>query len=231
MAKKQKDQISSEQTGTRPGTKHPLLVYRFIAGRYRPAGVLLFVIGLLALLPWLIPQLRFTNSILNYNQLAILGMGAMIAGAGLWILTIFMQRRAYVQCRPEYLVIRTAFHTVAVAYQRFNTIQPVQVGRVYNIKEIKGRERTFIKPLAGDSALEAIVSDFPVSEKRLRRHFSRFVLSPREKAFLFIVPRPQQLSIELNSFIQRARDTRAEDQLRYLDPIERLKYQKSGNVF
>ncbi len=229
MAKK--DQNSSDQSGKRIGTKHPLLVYRFIAIRYRPAGVLLFLVGLLALLPWLIPQLRFQSAILNYNQLAILGMGALIAGAGLWILTIFMERRAYVQCRPDYLVIRSAFHTVAVAYQRFNTIQPVQVGRVYSIKEIKGREQTFIKPLAGDTALEAVVSDFPVSEKRLHRHFSRFLFSPREKAFMFIVPRPQQLSIELNSFIQRARDARSEEQTRYLDPIERLKYQKTGNMY
>jgi hypothetical protein len=157
-------------------------------------------------------------------------MGALIAGAGLWILTIFMERRAYVQCRPDYLVIRSAFHTVAVAYQRFNTIQPVQVGRVFNIKEIKGRERNFIKPLAAENAVEALVNDFPVSEKRLRRHFSRFLLSPRDKAFLFIVPRSQQLSIELNTFIQRARDTRVADQQRYLDPIERLKYQNTSRT-
>jgi hypothetical protein len=224
MAEKQN---SSE---TSPGIKHPLLVYRFIAGRYRPAGVLLFVMGLLALLPWLIPALRFSNAILNYVQLATLGMGALIGGAGLWILTIFMERRAYVQCRPEYLVIRTAFHTVAVAYQRFNTIQPVQVGRVFNIKEIKGRERTFIKPLAAETAVEALVGEFPVPEKRLRRHFSRFLLSPRDKAFLFIVPRAQQLSIELNTYIQRARDTRVADQQRYLDPIERLKYQNTSRL-
>jgi hypothetical protein len=224
MAKKQ----NSSEGG--PGAKHPLLVYRFIAGRYRPAGVLLFAMGLLALLPWLIPALRFSNAILNYIQLATVGMGALIAGAGLWILTIFMERRAYVQCRPEYLVIRTAFHTVAVAYQRFNSIQPVQVGRVFNIKEIKGRERNFIKPLAAETAVEAMVADFPVPEKRLRRHFSRFLLSPRDKAFLFIVPRSQQLSIELNTFIQRARDTRAADQQRYLDPIERLKYQNTSRI-
>ena len=219
MAKKQTD------PSTDPGEKHPLLVYRFIARRYRPAGVLLFVMGLISLLPTVVPALRFKNSFLNYTQLSYVGIGALIGGAGLWILSLFMERRAYVQCRPEFFLIRTATHSVAIAYQRINTVQPVQVARIWNMKDIKGRERTFIKPLAGETALEAELKDYPVSEKRLHRHFSRFLFSPRATGFIFIVPKATQLSIELSTYTQSALDQRDSDQQRYLDPIERLKYQ------
>ncbi len=225
MAKKQ------AVDSAKPGTRHPLLVYRFIARRYRPAGVLLFVMGLFALLPWLIPALRFKNAVVGYTTLAYIGLGSLILGAIVWIVSLRIERRAYVQCNPQYLVIRAPFHSVAVAYQRFNSIQPVQVGRVFEVKSIKGRERHFIKPLSAETAVEAEVSDFPVPEKRLRRNLSRFVLSPREKGFIFIVPRPQQLSIELNTYMQRAMDQRGTDQQRYLDPIERLKYQDANKLY
>jgi hypothetical protein len=220
---------------TKIGNKHHLLVYRFIAGRYRPAGVLLFVIGIIALLPWLMPPirdvLRLDEAFLSYTQLAYLGAASMFAGAFLWIMTIYMQRKAYVQCLPEYMVINTASHRVVVAYQRINTVQPVQVNKVFNVKEIKGREQTFIKPLSGDTALEVELKEFPVPEKRLRRHFSRFLLSPRDKGFVFIVRYPSQLSLEISTYTQNALDQRAEEQQRYLDPIERLKYQESGKMY
>ncbi len=226
MAKKQ-----AVDTSTRSGEKHPLLVYRFIARRYRPAGVLLFIVGLLALLPWWITELRPKNFFLSYTQLAYIGIGALILGAFIWILSLRIERRAYVQCLPQFMVIRAPFHSVAVAYPRFNSIQPVQVGRIYDVKAIKGRQRHFIKPLAGENAVEAEVGEYPVSEKRLRRHFSQFLFSTREKGFIFIVPRPQQLSIELNTYMQRAQDQGKAEQQRYLDPIERLKYQQSNKTF
>jgi hypothetical protein len=219
------------EPSAKTGGKYPLLVYRFIARRYRPAGVLLFIVGLIALLPWWIEELRPKNFILTYQQLAYMGIGALVLGALIWILSLRIERRAYVQCLPQYMIIRAPFHSVAVAYPRFNSIQPVQVGRIFDVKAIKGRERHFIKPLAGENAIEAEVGEFPVPEKRLKRHFSRFLLDPREKGFIFIVPRPQQLSIELNTYMQRAMDEHKGEQQRYLDPIERLKYQEPNKLY
>jgi hypothetical protein len=223
--------MAKKQSDPKPGQKYPLLVYRFEARRYRPAGVLLFVVGLIALLPWLVPMLRFQDAILDYQQLAYVGLGALIVGLLILILTMRIERRAYVQCLPQYLLIRAPFHTVAVAYPRFNSIQPIQVGKVFDAKSVKGRQRHFIKPLTAETAIEAEVSEFPVPEKRLRRHFSPFLLSPREKGFVFIVQKPQQLSLEINTNMQRSMDQRGEDQQRYLDPIERLKYQQPNKLY
>lgn len=220
----------AQQTTGKPEQKYPLLVYRYIALRYRPAGVLLFVMGLFAQLPRFISLPFFTNTFLSSTQLAYLGAAALFAGAGIWIISLYMERRAYVQCLPDYLLIRSAFHSIAVAYQRFNSIQTVQVGRVFDIKSLKGRERQFIRPLAAEPAIEAELSSMPaaVTEKRLHRHFSQFLFSPRTQGFIFIVPNYQKLGFELNAHMQQARDRqRAAEQPGYLSPLERAQMQEN----
>jgi hypothetical protein len=214
----------------KPGNKYPLLVYRYIARRYRPAGVLLFVMGLFAQLPQFIALPFFKSTFFTPTQLAYVGAAALFAGAGIWIISLYMERRAYVQCMPDYLLIRSAFHTVAVAYQRFNSVQTVQVGRVFDIKSYKGRDRLFIRPLAAEPAIEAELSSMPeaVSEKRLHRNFSKFLFSPRTNGFIFIVPNYQKLGFELNAYIQRSRDRqRAAEHQGYLSPLERAQVQEN----
>ena len=220
-----------EKSERKKGIKHPLLVYRFIAHRYRPAGVLLFLMGLLALLPTAIPALRYKTSFISYTQLASVGIAALVAGAGIWILSIFIERRAYVQCYPDYLVINTSARRVAVAYQRFVSIQPVQVNQVFPLEEIKGRDRDYIRHLRAETALEIEISDFPIPEKKLRRSINCFVFSPREKGFIFIVPNETRLNLEIGTFSQHALDRRDESQQRYQDPIERLRYQQPTKMF
>ncbi len=117
-----------------------------------------------------------------------------------------------------------------MAYQRFNSIQTVQVGRVFDIKSFKGRERLFIKPLAAEPAIEAELTSMPeaVSEKRLHRNFSQFLFSPRTQGFIFIVPNYQKLGFELNAHMQQARDRqRNAQQQGYLDPLARAQIQEN----
>jgi len=225
------------------GAKHRLILYRFMAQRYGPAAVLFLAMGILALLPNFIPQLQFDairlaslTIPLNYSQIAVIGVVSISLCLCLLLVSFLMNRQAFVQCRPDYLVISTLGHRVFVAYQRINSIQPVQVGRIFDIRADKksagnnamsSRERQLIKPLVGDQAVEVELSDYPIPEKTLRKRFTRFLFSPRDQGFIFIVPKPQALSIELASFMQRAKDHSDEDQQRYLDPIERLKYQNN----
>lgn len=208
--------------------KHHLIVYRFIARRYRPAGILLILMGILAILPAFVEPLRRLVGIITPEQLAIIGGAAIVIGLGLFIGSILGERQAYVQCLPEFLLVNTMFNRVFVSYQRINSTQPVQVARVFDIKTIKkGRDKQQIKPLLGETALEVALQEFPVPEKKLRKRFSQFLFSNREKGFVFIVPKPTALSLDINTYTQNALDTRDEDQQRYLDPIERLKYQNT----
>ncbi|SRR5258707_786711 len=225
------------------GAKHRLIVYRFMSWRYRPAALLFILIGILALLPNAVSQLQFSairlgiiTIPLNYLQVSAIGVASISIGLCLLLVSSLMVRQAFVQCRPEYLLISTLSHRVFVAYTRINSIQPVQVGRIFDTRADKktagknalsDREKKLVKAVLGDPALEAEVSAYPLPEKTLRKRFSRFLFSTREQGFIFIVPKPQALSIELSSYMQRARDRSDEDQQRYLDPIERLKYQNN----
>ena len=207
------------------GLKHQLLVYRFIAGRYRPVGMALFLIGLIAQLARFVPALQSPRAFLGADDLAKLGIAAMIAGAGIWILTIFMMRQAYVQCQKDYVMIHLMFSHVVFAYQRLNEVKTVKVSHLYDPKKIKGQDKNVIKPLIGETAITAELTDWPLPEKRLRRTLSQFLFDTREQGFLFIVPNPGKLSMELNSFMERSRGRKDEESQRYLDPIERLRHQ------
>jgi hypothetical protein len=208
--------------------KHHLIVYRFIARRYRPAGILLILMGILALLPTFVDMLKPYVTLIKPEQLAVIGIASLVLGFGLFIGSILGERQAYVQCLPQYLLVNTMFNRVFVSYQRINSTQPVQVARVFDIKTIKkGREKDQIKSLLGETALEVSLQEFPIPEKKLYKRFSRFLFSNRDKGFIFIVPKPTALSLEINTYMQSAMDTRNEDQQRYLDPIERLKYQNT----
>jgi hypothetical protein len=201
-----------------------LLAYRVAARRYRPVGVLLVVMGLLAQLPIIIGQLRPQNSFITYQQLSLLGLGAIGVGVLLWLAAQYEIRRAFVQCRPDYLLISTASGRVAVAHTRINALKPVKMASLYKKEELKGRDRTILKPLLKEAAVEVVVSDFPLPEKEMRRRLGRYLFSPRDEGFLFIVKKPNDLTRELTAFITRAREAAIGDQApaTYVAPFERV---------
>src|SRR5690349_10019170 len=113
--------LMAKKQSIKPGSKHRLILYRFTAARYRPPGVLLIMMGLLAFLPTILPPLRFNSAILTYQQLAILGAASIALGLVLFIGAVLAERRAYVQCLPDYLLINTMFNRVFLSYKRINT--------------------------------------------------------------------------------------------------------------
>lgn len=215
---------AQQEEPSEKGHRYPLLVYRLAARRYRPVGVLLFAVGLLAQLPLIIGELRPQNMFITYQQLSLLGLGAMGVGLLLWLAAQYEIRRAFVQCQPDYLLINTASGRVAVAYARFNTLKPVKVGSLYKKEDLKGRTGNILKPLLKETALEALVSDYPLPESDMRRRLGRYLLSPRDQGFLFIVKKASDLNMELSAFISRAREANigAQAPASYVAPFERV---------
>jgi hypothetical protein len=210
------------------GVRHHLLLYRFIANRYRPPAILLFMMGFLLLLPTWIVQLRF-KTIFTYQQLAYIGIASIVCGVGLIILAIFMEKQAYVRCRADHLQVHTMSKNIKLPYSEINSVQSVLVGQVYIIKELKGRDREFMEPLKNEQAVEVEVSqDFWKGENKIRKGINNMIFSPRKGGFILIVEGPSQFSIEINRFTQESLDRRSDAQTRYLDPIERLEFQGKG---
>jgi hypothetical protein len=224
----------SQTDQSKSGVKYPLLVYKYGTRRFRPAGLLFILTGLALQIPRILPQFRFDrvpllNLALNYEQLGIIGFASIGIGFFLYVGSIIAERQAYVQCLPDFLLINTMFHRVYTSYARINAVQPVQVGKSFDIKNVKGTvKKESIKKLVAEPAVEVKLTEFPVDEKVLRRRFSQFLFSTRETGYILVVPKPTALSLELNTYTQRSLDKRDADQQRYLDPIERLKYQNQS---
>ena len=208
------------------GIKHLLFVYRYIANRYRSPAILLALMGFILLLPTWISQLRF-KTIFTTQGLSYIGLASIIAGVGLLILAIFMEKRAYTQCKPDFLLIHTLSKTIRLPYHEIVTVQSVSVGRVFAIREIKGRDQHFIKPLQNEMAVEVEVSpEFWADEQKLKRDISPLIFSPRTPGFVLICENPSQLGIEINRFTQESLDRRTTNPTGYLDPIERAAVQQ-----
>jgi hypothetical protein len=201
-----------------------------LARRYRPAAQVMVFAGLIAQIPWFIPEARLPGTVLTYRELALLGLLLLLIGTALWVASIYRVHRAYVRCLPDYLLIRTAASKTAIAYPRINAIKSVKVGDLFRRDEVKGSMWQFIKPLAGDTALEVIVNEYPIPEKQLRRRLSQFMFTPREAGFVFIVERPTQLATEIDGFSEELRLSKNKERQRYLDPIERAKYSESSRT-
>ncbi len=211
-----------------PGTRFPLVVYRRSGRRYRPAAVLLFLVGLLMLLPRLL-ALPLKWSIAP-DTLATVGLVVLVGGVFLWILSLRMASRSFVQCRSQYLLIHAPFNRFAVGYSRVVSNQLVRIGAVYPLETLKGSRRAIMKSLLPESAVEVEINEWPVPERRLRRYFSPFLFSTRERGLVLIVPEPSKLNNEITSYLQNARDRRSESERRYLDPIERAQQAPRGGL-
>jgi hypothetical protein len=209
------------------GKKYRLLIYRNIARRYFPAALVLVLFGLLLQAPRFAPEIIPPGFLFGPDSLSVLGAIALIMGIVVYVASLREGRRGFVQCHREYLLINTASGRVAVAYPRVVTSKPVAVRDLYPTKKEKGRNRAIIKPLAHKNALELIINEYPLPEKEIRRRLHRFVFTPRDTGFLFILERPGELNVEIMKYQDALRRTQRDEELSKFrgDPITRMQNQ------
>lgn len=221
MGKRQEKQ----QTPDRPRKllKHPLLVYTNLGRRYRPPAVLLIVMGLFALLPRWIKELRNDN--FDSDSVVVVGVVVILAGVGFFLFSMLAKRRAYVLCRPDVFVVRSPFSRTMISYRRIKDIRAVPVKTLYGGYKLKGLSKALVGPLMGSMAVVVIMKSWPRSRTWLRRLHGPHLFSPRqgEEAWVFIVPNYSVLMREIDDYRLRKLDEDRAKQ-RYEDPIDRLKY-------
>ncbi len=210
-------------TQTRASNKYPLVVYRLLARRYRPVGVLLIAVGAIAQLPRYIPELRFAEALLTYEQLSLIGLAALLAGLGLFITALLEGRLAYAQCEPDYLLINTSSGRVAVGYLRIIETKLDILRSVLETEKVRGRDQVLAKQLGKlhkERVIEVVLSDFPLPERQLRRRLNKFFFSARSQyGLVLIVPRPESLKLEIDAAIARAREARRLAEQGERDPL------------
>jgi hypothetical protein len=210
--------------GKKPKTtaaRHPLLVYYNLGRRYRPPGVLLFLMGSFLFLPSFFSELR--NDAVEPGALAGVGAVLVLVGIAFGLFSRLAKRRAYVQCRPDLLEIHTPFYRVLVSYRRVKTVQSVQVLQLFPRNSLKGIGKPLMIPLMGMTALEVEVSSWPASRRKLQRFLSRYLFSPRVQGWVFIVPNYSLLMREIEDRRQQKDDVEKGRSAGYKDPFERLR--------
>ncbi|HEX3054223.1 MAG TPA: hypothetical protein VHP83_26445 [Aggregatilineaceae bacterium] len=204
--------------------RHPLLVYYNLGKRYRSPGILFILLGMLSFLPFFIEDLE--NDLIDPNTAAGVGAVLILVGLAFVLFARLAMRRSYVQCMPDLMLVRTPFYSALVSYRRIKQSQSVQVSQIYPKESLKGIGKPLMRPLLAMTAVEVLVSSWPVPKKKLQRYLSKYLFSARSEAWLFIVPNYAALNRQLDSAIGRQMDERKGTSSGYLDPFERLKLQQ-----
>lgn len=210
------------KAGQEAPIRHPLLIYYNLGKRYRPLGFLFIFLGIIAFLPSFISELE--TDFADPDDLALLGGALILVGIAFWLFSMLVKRRAYVQCNPDLLVVRTPFNRTLISYRRVKLVQPVQVSQIFPRDSLKGMGKPLMKPLLPMTAVEMQMKSWPGSKRRLQRLFSKYMFSPRSEAWLFIVPNYSALIRQIDAAIQRKAETDRGVASGYEDPIARLKY-------
>ena len=217
MGKQGKEQASKAAS---LGVRHPLLIYRNLGRRYRPPALLLIVLGLFAQLPNKVAELQ--NEWVAPEALAKVGGVLILAGVGFWLFATLAERRAYVQCRPDVLVVRSPFRRTLLSYRRIQQVRAVPLSDLFNRDEVKGLGKVLLSPLWGMMAVEVRMKSWPTSPKWLRRWHGRYLFTPKGESWVFIVPNYSLLVRDLEEAQQRKKHADRRESSGYLDPIARL---------
>ena len=159
--------------------RHPLLIVRRrIAGWRLPA--LLITLGCAALW-WFAPDL-FPAEALDLASSALL-TGA-VAGALLSLYAWGAPRLAYVECRPDYLLISAPFFRLALSYNRIRNVRPVR----FVAPAASGLRRDLVAPFLGQTAVMVDLKSYPLGERWLRLWLGWFMFPPVAVGLQFVTP-------------------------------------------
>ncbi len=194
----------AEQPSSPRSIRHSLLVYRNLGKRYRSPGILLMLLGLALFLPSFFGDLQSES--VEPEVLAGVGTALLLVGMAFWLFARLAMRRAYVEITPDLLVIRTPFYLTRISYRRISHVKSVRVADLFPSDSLKGMGRPLMRPLVGMTALEVVVRSWPAPRRRLRRFLSEFLFSPRDEAWVFIVPNYSRLMTQLEAAMHRKAD-------------------------
>lgn len=194
-----------------PSSRHQLLVYS--RGRYRALALPALVLAAVALAIYFLGPEQlwhgFGYEFFKYN----LGDGALpwlitgVACAILWLLVTLATRTAYVQARPDAVVIGTPLWPIRIPYKHINVVRSVSFGQAFPPDKAKRADRGWLRRCQNETAVALDLLSLP---KGSRRRFSAFlgpyVFSLENKQLVFLVKDWMALSGELDRFRAQAMD-------------------------
>jgi len=176
------------------GKRYPLLVYRHMVNRWRPA---MFAMGLgmfaLAYSEYIEPMARF----LPWRWQVLAGVGALAVLLGIFF---FVSRFfAYIQPYPNYLKLVTPFMRLNISYKRIRRTVTTEMRLLFPPKSLSGWVQDIFSPLASKTAMVIELTGYPISPTILRLFLSRFFFKDKTPHLVILVEDWLRFSSELES--------------------------------
>lgn len=194
---------------TRSGLKHRLRLYE------RLYEMLLWPSFLLALATYVLWWISFDYPIPIPGRNLILLISA--ASWLLYLMSLIGPSFSYVQCRADYVVIRSLLFQLAIAYSRIGNVVPINLGTKYPFRRQNWSQRSFLEPLfteqgTGQLTVVALqLKQYPLPLPVLKFFLNRYMFFiPQDgPGFFFIVRNWMALSHEIEDYREAWRVRRA----------------------
>jgi hypothetical protein len=184
------------------GKRHRLILYTFSLDRLwrKLLGigvVLLLLVAALTRLPSVLPGYAPAR-VADQMLLLAGGVGAFAVLAAIFLLAV--RKAAYVQPFGSYLRLVTPFLRMNISYQRFIQASSAEMGRMFPLKNPKGKRRDFLRPLAAETAIVLELRGWPLPRWVLNLFLSPYFFPDNTARLALLVPDWIGFSTELESF-------------------------------
>lgn len=187
---------SQRQLG--PGRRYSLLLYQrlfaMLRGRSFWLALLTYILWLVAIeVPFLAPR--------DWLLWWIIG-----AAGFLFVLSFVGPRLAYVQCRPDYLLVSIPTYRLAISYGRIRSVRPVDFSESYKIAQQGWSQRRFLGSLykhahSGQlTVLEMELKSFPLSKRWLKVWLNRYMFAVKMEGLFLLVDEWMSLSRDIELY-------------------------------
>jgi len=162
---------------SKPGKRHPLLLYARLFAMLRWPAFLITV--LCAGLWWFAFDIPLLSTNLAQAGLAII---ALACGA-LFLYALVGPMLSYVQCMSNHLRISTPLFRLAISYSRINTTRPIQ----FLPGKLSFSQQRLVEPFIGSNAVLVDLTAYPIPERWLRLWLTPFMFHPQARGLVLHV--------------------------------------------
>lgn len=183
------------------GTRHPLIIYRYMLDRWWRAilltGIMLLVLAAgLGGLPVILSQYRFMW-VPDWKLWILAGAGGFAVLFSLFLMV--MRKNAYVQPFENHLRLSTPFLRLNIAYRRIQRTSTAELQQLFPPNRSSKWQKELLRPLATRTVVVLELAGFPISRKVLLLFLSPIFFPDRSARLALLVPDWIKFSTELES--------------------------------
>jgi hypothetical protein len=176
------------------GKRHLLLLYKRSMDRLWGWTL---VLGILLAILWVGDSWNILPIFAANSSIWLLAGAAVSLGFSAF--AFFARRMAYVQARPDCILIVTPFLKLKISYRRIRAIHPTSFQQLFPPVKMGSLQRRFLQPFYGQTAVVVDLSSYPMRESLLRLFLPPQMFSPEHSGMVLLVADWMDLSTELDS--------------------------------